>query len=100
MTRAGIWREVLEFVRLPLPLLIGRRGGFFYRHSARLVRTCRPGGLARSPLRSHSAAEQEDLGISICGLARPEEAAFCCGASASVVDDSKRPLTLARDFRD
>src|SRR5262249_47839588 len=32
MTRAGIWREVLEFVRLPLPLLIVRRGCFFDRN--------------------------------------------------------------------
>src|SRR5262249_26450884 len=51
-----------------------------YRHCARLVCACRPGDLARSPLRSHPAAEQEDVGISICGLARPEEAALCCGA--------------------
>src|SRR5260370_29460913 len=29
ITRAGIWREVLEFVRLPLPLLRVRRGRFF-----------------------------------------------------------------------
>src|SRR5262249_10854954 len=36
-----------------------------YRHCARLVRTCRPAGLARSPLRSHPSAEQEDVGISI-----------------------------------
>src|SRR5258706_14287597 len=32
ITRAGIWREVLEFVRLPLPLLRVRRGRFFDRH--------------------------------------------------------------------
>src|SRR5215831_1090453 len=31
ITRAGIWREVLEFVRLPLPLLRVRRGRFFDR---------------------------------------------------------------------
>src|SRR5438445_4397746 len=30
--RAGIWREVLEFVRLPLPLLRVRRGRFFDRN--------------------------------------------------------------------
>ena len=29
ITRAGIWREVLEFVRLPLPLLRVRRERFF-----------------------------------------------------------------------
>src|SRR6202166_93038 len=29
ITRAGIWREVLEFVRLPLPLLRVGRGRFF-----------------------------------------------------------------------
>ena len=29
ITRAGIWREVLEFVRLPLPLLPVGRGRFF-----------------------------------------------------------------------
>src|SRR6266481_718788 len=29
ITRAGIWREVLEFVRLPLPLLRIGRGRFF-----------------------------------------------------------------------
>ena len=32
ITRAGIWREVLEFVRLPLPLLRVRRGRFFDRN--------------------------------------------------------------------
>ena len=29
IARAGIWREVLEFVRLPLPLLPVERGRFF-----------------------------------------------------------------------
>src|SRR5947208_16825772 len=32
ITRAWIWREVLEFVRLPLPLLRVRRGRFFDRN--------------------------------------------------------------------
>jgi len=32
ITRAGIWREVSEFVRLPLPLLRVRRGRFFDRN--------------------------------------------------------------------
>src|SRR6266516_1857692 len=32
ITRAGIWREVLEFVRFPLPLLRVRRGRFFDRN--------------------------------------------------------------------
>src|SRR5437764_4658292 len=32
ITRAVIWREVLEFVRLPLPLLRVRRGRFFDRN--------------------------------------------------------------------
>src|SRR5882724_11323557 len=32
ITRAGIWREVLEFVRLPLPLLRVGRGRFFDRN--------------------------------------------------------------------
>ena len=32
ITRAGIWRKVLEFVRLPLPLLRVRRGRFFDRN--------------------------------------------------------------------
>src|ERR1700687_4811759 len=32
ITRAGIWREVLEFVRLPLPLLGVGRGRFFDRN--------------------------------------------------------------------
>src|SRR5258706_4127679 len=32
ITRAGIWREVLEFVRPPLPLLRVRRGRFFDRN--------------------------------------------------------------------
>src|SRR6266478_5328798 len=32
ITRAGIWREVLEFVRLPLPLLIVGWGRFFDRN--------------------------------------------------------------------
>src|SRR5712672_1326638 len=32
ITRAGIWREVLEFVRLPLPLLRVGRGRFFERN--------------------------------------------------------------------
>src|SRR5271156_4752860 len=31
ITRAGIWREVLEFIRLSLPLLRVRRGRFFAR---------------------------------------------------------------------
>src|SRR5262249_45212409 len=33
ITRAGIWREILELVRLPLPVLRVRRGRFFYRNS-------------------------------------------------------------------
>src|SRR5467141_1105752 len=32
ITRAGIWREVLEFVRFPLPLLRVGRGRFFDRN--------------------------------------------------------------------
>src|SRR6185312_9141434 len=32
ITHAGIWREVLEFVRLPLPLLRVWRGRFFDRN--------------------------------------------------------------------
>src|SRR6266487_4841937 len=32
ITRAGIWREILEFVRLPLPLLRVGRGRFFDRN--------------------------------------------------------------------
>src|SRR5258705_12962184 len=32
ITRAGIWREVLEFVRLPFPLLRVGRGRFFDRN--------------------------------------------------------------------
>src|SRR4029450_2317812 len=32
ITRAGIWREILEFVRLPLPLLRVWRGRFFDRN--------------------------------------------------------------------
>jgi hypothetical protein len=32
ITRAGIWREELEFVRLPLPVLRVRRRRFFHRN--------------------------------------------------------------------
>src|SRR5262249_32258286 len=32
ITRTRIWRKILEFIRLPLPLLPVARGRFFYRN--------------------------------------------------------------------